>query len=153
MWAGDCFIWFQYVEVAWSLKPWSINQWLILWTVCKPKNIGAGMFFWMDQHWNLPFSFTVFRINLSTSYLDSCVSHLWLALTGRCLVLRVKHWSAGILNNQKLVLIQIKIYLNVQCLILSRNKISDWPCAILKSLPNLICLKLDNNALTQVKGF
>ncbi|KAJ6894979.1 Leucine-rich repeat-containing 40 [Populus alba x Populus x berolinensis] len=31
-----------------------------------------------------------------------------------------------------------------------RNKISDWPCAIFKSLPNLICLKLDNNALTQI---
>ncbi|KAB5534659.1 hypothetical protein DKX38_017745 [Salix brachista] len=36
-----------------------------------------------------------------------------------------------------------------ECLILSRNKISDWPFAVLKSLPNLLCLKLDNNALTQ----
>ncbi|CAK7327596.1 unnamed protein product [Dovyalis caffra] len=37
-------------------------------------------------------------------------------------------------------------------LILSRNKINDWPGAILKSLPNLSCLKLDNNALTQISS-
>lgn len=40
----------------------------------------------------------------------------------------------------------------MQTLILSRNKIKDWPGAILKSLPNLMCLKLDNNPLKQVKS-
>ncbi|KAK7809625.1 plant intracellular ras-group-related lrr protein 6, partial [Quercus suber] len=30
------------------------------------------------------------------------------------------------------------------------NKIKDWPGAILKSLPNLLCLKLDNNPLRQI---
>lgn len=46
--------------------------------------------------------------------------------------------------------LELSLCVSLQCLILSRNKISDWPCAILKSLPNLICLKLDNNALTQI---
>lgn len=40
----------------------------------------------------------------------------------------------------------------MQTLILSRNKIKDWPGAILKTLPNLTCLKLDNNPLKQVKN-
>ena len=40
----------------------------------------------------------------------------------------------------------------MQILILSRNKIKDWPGAILKTLPNLTCLKLDNNPLKQVKS-
>ncbi|CAL5341938.1 unnamed protein product [Camellia sinensis] len=35
-------------------------------------------------------------------------------------------------------------------LILSRNKIKEWPGAILKSLSNLSCLKLDNNPLLQI---
>ncbi|KAH9650801.1 Leucine-rich repeat (LRR) family protein [Citrus sinensis] len=35
-------------------------------------------------------------------------------------------------------------------LILSRNKIKDWPDAILTSLSSLSCLKLDNNPLRQV---
>uniref|UniRef100_A0A2N9F5L8 Leucine-rich repeat-containing N-terminal plant-type domain-containing protein n=1 Tax=Fagus sylvatica TaxID=28930 RepID=A0A2N9F5L8_FAGSY len=39
---------------------------------------------------------------------------------------------------------------NVRTLVLSRNKIKDWPGAILKSLPNLSCLKLDNNLLGQI---
>ncbi|XP_022142820.1 plant intracellular Ras-group-related LRR protein 6 [Momordica charantia] len=39
---------------------------------------------------------------------------------------------------------------SLQTLILSRNKIKDWPGAILKSLPNLVCLKLDNNPLKQI---
>ncbi|CAM8984987.1 unnamed protein product [Rhodiola kirilowii] len=38
---------------------------------------------------------------------------------------------------------------NLQVLILSRNKIREWPSAILNSLPSLICLKLDNNPLKQ----
>ncbi|RVW93113.1 Plant intracellular Ras-group-related LRR protein 6 [Vitis vinifera] len=33
---------------------------------------------------------------------------------------------------------------SLQALILSRNKIQEWPGVILKSLPNLSCLKLDN---------
>ncbi|XP_050109812.1 plant intracellular Ras-group-related LRR protein 6-like isoform X2 [Malus sylvestris] len=37
-----------------------------------------------------------------------------------------------------------------QTLILSRKKITDWPGAILQSLPNLLCLKLDNNPLRQI---
>lgn len=40
--------------------------------------------------------------------------------------------------------------LYLQTLILSRNKIKDWPGEILKSLPGLVCLKLDNNLLKQV---
>ncbi|OMO80314.1 hypothetical protein CCACVL1_13033 [Corchorus capsularis] len=40
--------------------------------------------------------------------------------------------------------------LSLQTLILSRNNIKDWPVAILKSLSNLICLKLDNNPLRQI---
>ncbi|RXH83107.1 hypothetical protein DVH24_003605 [Malus domestica] len=35
-------------------------------------------------------------------------------------------------------------------LILSRNKITHWPGAILQSLPNLLCMKLDNNPLRQI---
>ncbi|CAL5405825.1 unnamed protein product [Camellia sinensis] len=38
----------------------------------------------------------------------------------------------------------------VLALILSRNKIKEWPGAILKSLSNLSCLKLDNNPLLQL---
>ncbi|CAL5402983.1 unnamed protein product [Camellia sinensis] len=38
----------------------------------------------------------------------------------------------------------------VLALILSRNKIKEWPGAILKSLSNLSCLKLDNNPLLQI---
>ncbi|KAF3442133.1 hypothetical protein FNV43_RR16049 [Rhamnella rubrinervis] len=38
----------------------------------------------------------------------------------------------------------------LETLILSRNKIQDWPGAIIKSLPNLLCLKLDNNPLRQL---
>ena len=40
--------------------------------------------------------------------------------------------------------------LYLQTLILSRNKIKDWPGEILKLLPGLVCLKLDNNLLKQV---
>ncbi|XP_034213191.1 plant intracellular Ras-group-related LRR protein 6 isoform X2 [Prunus dulcis] len=38
----------------------------------------------------------------------------------------------------------------LQTLVFSRNKIKDWPTAILRSLPNLLCLKLDNNPLRQI---
>ncbi|KAL4580299.1 hypothetical protein LXL04_016488 [Taraxacum kok-saghyz] len=39
---------------------------------------------------------------------------------------------------------------SIETLILSRNKIKVWPSAILKSLHNLVCLKLDSNPLTQI---
>ncbi|KAA3486731.1 plant intracellular Ras-group-related LRR protein 6-like [Gossypium australe] len=39
---------------------------------------------------------------------------------------------------------------SLQTLVLSRNNIKDWPIAILKSLPNLSCLKLDSNPLRQI---
>lgn len=39
---------------------------------------------------------------------------------------------------------------SLEALILSRNKIKEWPGAILKSLSNLSCLKLDNNPLLQI---
>jgi Leucine-rich repeat (LRR) protein len=45
---------------------------------------------------------------------------------------------------------QLSTSVSLQTLILSRNKIKDWPGAILKSLPNLMCLKLDNNPLNQI---
>ncbi|KAK3037934.1 hypothetical protein RJ639_031825 [Escallonia herrerae] len=40
--------------------------------------------------------------------------------------------------------------LSLEALILSRNKIKVWPSAILQSLSNLSCLKLDNNLLQQI---
>ncbi|GAB2277939.1 Plant intracellular Ras-group- LRR protein 6 [Dionaea muscipula] len=44
---------------------------------------------------------------------------------------------------------------SLEVLILSWNKIKDWPGVVLKSLPNLSCLKLDNNPLGEipVNGF
>ncbi|KHG29202.1 Leucine-rich repeat-containing 40 [Gossypium arboreum] len=39
---------------------------------------------------------------------------------------------------------------SLQTLVLSSNNIKDWPVAILKSLPNLSCLKLDSNPLRQI---
>ncbi|KAH9623023.1 hypothetical protein KSS87_012914 [Heliosperma pusillum] len=39
---------------------------------------------------------------------------------------------------------------SLEVLILSRNKIKDWPEDALKSLPKLICLRLDNNPLNKV---
>lgn len=38
----------------------------------------------------------------------------------------------------------------MQVLILSGNKIKEWPGTVLSSLPNLSCLKLDSNPLSQV---
>ncbi|KAF6155805.1 hypothetical protein GIB67_039136 [Kingdonia uniflora] len=37
----------------------------------------------------------------------------------------------------------------LQALILSGNKIKEWPESVLQSLPNLVCLKLANNPITQ----
>ncbi|CAF1934496.1 unnamed protein product [Brassica napus] len=45
---------------------------------------------------------------------------------------------------------QLSSSASLQTLILSRNKIKDWPGEILKSLPALVCLKLDNNLLKQI---
>ncbi|KAF2545259.1 hypothetical protein F2Q70_00023379 [Brassica cretica] len=45
---------------------------------------------------------------------------------------------------------QLSSSVSLQTLILSRNKIKDWPGEILKSLPGLVCLKLDNNLLKQI---
>ncbi|KAI3964622.1 hypothetical protein MKX01_020439 [Papaver californicum] len=39
---------------------------------------------------------------------------------------------------------------SLQTLILSGNKLKEWPGSVLRSLPNLLCLKLDNNPLTQI---
>uniref|UniRef100_A0A2N9HKV5 Rx N-terminal domain-containing protein n=1 Tax=Fagus sylvatica TaxID=28930 RepID=A0A2N9HKV5_FAGSY len=46
--------------------------------------------------------------------------------------------------------VELSSCISLQTLVLSRNKIKDWPGAILKSLPNLSCLKLDNNPLGQI---
>uniref|UniRef100_A0A2N9G5I0 Rx N-terminal domain-containing protein n=1 Tax=Fagus sylvatica TaxID=28930 RepID=A0A2N9G5I0_FAGSY len=46
--------------------------------------------------------------------------------------------------------VELSSCISLQTLVLSRNKIKDWPGAILKSLPNLSCLKLDNNPLGQM---
>ncbi|KAM1101186.1 hypothetical protein ACFX2B_007498 [Malus domestica] len=46
--------------------------------------------------------------------------------------------------------VELSSCINLQTLILSRKKITDWPGAILQSLPNLLCLKLDNNPLRQI---
>ncbi|XP_024023076.1 plant intracellular Ras-group-related LRR protein 6 isoform X2 [Morus notabilis] len=39
---------------------------------------------------------------------------------------------------------------SLQTLVLSRNQFKEWPGSIFKSLPNLVCLKLDSNPLKQV---
>ncbi|KAL5994509.1 hypothetical protein ACLOJK_024562 [Asimina triloba] len=39
---------------------------------------------------------------------------------------------------------------SLQALILSGNKIKEWPGAVLASLANLLCLKIDNNPLAQI---
>ncbi|KAH7512503.1 hypothetical protein FEM48_Zijuj12G0097600 [Ziziphus jujuba var. spinosa] len=46
--------------------------------------------------------------------------------------------------------VELSTCTSLQTLILSRNKIQEWPGAIVKSLPNLTCLKLDNNPLRQL---
>uniref|UniRef100_A0A7N0SXY6 Leucine-rich repeat-containing protein 40 n=1 Tax=Kalanchoe fedtschenkoi TaxID=63787 RepID=A0A7N0SXY6_KALFE len=49
-----------------------------------------------------------------------------------------------------LQLVDDQTYFHLQVLILSRNKIAEWPSAMFKSLSNLTCLKLDNNPLKQI---
>uniref|UniRef100_A0A164Y2Y0 Disease resistance R13L4/SHOC-2-like LRR domain-containing protein n=1 Tax=Daucus carota subsp. sativus TaxID=79200 RepID=A0A164Y2Y0_DAUCS len=46
--------------------------------------------------------------------------------------------------------VELSSCVSLEVLILSRNKIKAWPSAILKSLSNLLCLKLDNNQLGQI---
>ncbi|KAJ7948631.1 Plant intracellular Ras-group-related LRR protein [Quillaja saponaria] len=46
--------------------------------------------------------------------------------------------------------IELSSCVSLQTLILSRNKIKEWPGAVLKSLSNLLCLKLDDNFLRQI---
>ncbi|KAF8413904.1 hypothetical protein HHK36_001900 [Tetracentron sinense] len=45
---------------------------------------------------------------------------------------------------------ELSLCVSLQVLILSGNKIKEWPSGILKSLSNLSCLKLDNNPLRQI---
>lgn len=46
--------------------------------------------------------------------------------------------------------LQLSSCTSLETLILSRNKIKVWPSVILKSLQNLVCLKLDSNPLTKI---
>ncbi|KAD4178959.1 hypothetical protein E3N88_27550 [Mikania micrantha] len=46
--------------------------------------------------------------------------------------------------------IQFSSCASLETLILSRNKIKEWPTAIMESLHNLVCLKLDYNPLRQI---
>ncbi|KAK9077499.1 hypothetical protein SSX86_005836 [Deinandra increscens subsp. villosa] len=46
--------------------------------------------------------------------------------------------------------VQLSSCASLETLILSRNKIKEWPSAVLESLHNLVCLKLDNNPLRQI---
>ncbi|KAI8552616.1 hypothetical protein RHMOL_Rhmol06G0280600 [Rhododendron molle] len=46
--------------------------------------------------------------------------------------------------------VELSSCVSLETLILSRNKMKEWPGAILKSLSNLSCLKLDNNPLRQI---
>lgn len=39
----------------------------------------------------------------------------------------------------------------MQVLLLSKNKIKDWPGEVLRLLPKLTCVRLDSNPLRQVK--
>lgn len=45
---------------------------------------------------------------------------------------------------------QLSACASLEALILSKNKIKEWPSAVLRSLSNLSCLKLDNNPLGQI---
>ncbi|XP_050218364.1 plant intracellular Ras-group-related LRR protein 6 [Mercurialis annua] len=46
--------------------------------------------------------------------------------------------------------VELSSCISLQTLILSKNKIQEWPGAVLKLLPNLSCLKLDSNPLRQI---
>ncbi|KAH9650797.1 Leucine-rich repeat (LRR) family protein [Citrus sinensis] len=53
-------------------------------------------------------------------------------------------------TKEDLITMATRLSVTSKTLILSRNKIKDWPDAILTSLSSLSCLKLDNNPLRQV---
>ncbi|KAG6421333.1 hypothetical protein SASPL_117884 [Salvia splendens] len=42
------------------------------------------------------------------------------------------------------------VSIEVKALILTKNKIKEWPTAVLSSLPKLLCLKLDGNPLKKI---
>ncbi|XP_015056460.1 plant intracellular Ras-group-related LRR protein 6 isoform X1 [Solanum pennellii] len=46
--------------------------------------------------------------------------------------------------------LELSSCISLEALILSKNKIKDWPGSVLTSLPALTCLKLDNNPLRQI---
>lgn len=46
--------------------------------------------------------------------------------------------------------ISLTKHIYLQALILTKNKIKEWPTAVLASLPKLLCLKLDGNPLRKV---
>ncbi|XP_054815710.1 plant intracellular Ras-group-related LRR protein 6 isoform X1 [Prosopis cineraria] len=46
--------------------------------------------------------------------------------------------------------VELSSCVSLQALILSKNRIKDWPGSILESLSSLHCLKLDNNPLRQI---
>lgn len=46
--------------------------------------------------------------------------------------------------------IELSSCVSLEALILSKNKIKEWPSSLLKSLPTLSCLRLDNNLLRQI---
>ncbi|KVI02233.1 Leucine-rich repeat-containing protein [Cynara cardunculus var. scolymus] len=53
-------------------------------------------------------------------------------------------------NSIEVLPVELSSCASLETLILSRNKIKEWPSAILESLCNLVCLKLDSNPLRQI---
>lgn len=53
-------------------------------------------------------------------------------------------------NSIEVLPVELSSCASLETLILSRNKIKEWPNAILESLCNLVCLKLDGNPLRQI---
>ncbi|KAJ9551522.1 hypothetical protein OSB04_015567 [Centaurea solstitialis] len=53
-------------------------------------------------------------------------------------------------NSIEVLPVELSSCASLETLILSRNKIQEWPSAILESLCNLVCLKLDGNSLRQI---
>ncbi|KAI3466127.1 hypothetical protein Pfo_022790 [Paulownia fortunei] len=45
---------------------------------------------------------------------------------------------------------ELRSCVSLEALILSKNKIKEWPAAVLASLPKLLCLKLDGNPLRKI---
>ncbi|KAL3820954.1 hypothetical protein ACJIZ3_006859 [Penstemon smallii] len=53
-------------------------------------------------------------------------------------------------NSIKELPCELRSCTSLEALILSKNKIQEWPGAILASLPKLLCLKLDGNPLSKI---